>query len=163
MLGYLLGGWIDEFFSWRVAFLVVGVPGILFALVVRFTVREPRRGMSDGHAGAGPDTERDSVKDVLRFMLSMRSFALLSVATGIAAFSAYGFGSWVPSYLRRVHEMGSGEIGTWIGIEVGVGGAIGAILGGRLADRLGRATSAGTCGCRRCRWSATSRSSTCSC
>src|SRR6185503_2880705 len=64
-------------------------------------------------------------------------FALLSVATGIAAFSAYGFGSWVPSYLRRVHEMGSGEIGTWIGIEVGVGGAIGSILGGRLADRLG--------------------------
>ena len=136
MLGYLLGGWINEFFNWRVAFLVVGVPGIVFALVVRFTVREPRRGVMDGHAGA-PDTERDTVKDVLRFMLSMRSFALLSVATGIAAFSAYGFGSWVPSYLRRVHEMGSGEIGTWIGIEVGVGGAIGSILGGRLADRLG--------------------------
>jgi MFS family permease len=74
---------------------------------------------------------------VLRFMLSMRSFALLSVATGIAAFSAYGFGSWVPSYLRRIHEMGSGEIGTWMGIEVGVGGALGSILGGRLADRLG--------------------------
>jgi predicted MFS family arabinose efflux permease len=137
MLGYLAGGWINQFFNWRVAFLVVGVPGIIFALVVRFTIREPRRGMADGHAGAVPDTERDSVKDVLRFMLSMRSFALLSVATGIAAFSAYGFGSWVPSYLRRVHEMGSGEIGTWIGIEVGIGGAIGAIWGGKLADRLG--------------------------
>jgi MFS family permease len=67
----------------------------------------------------------------------MRSFAMLSVATGIANFSAYGFGSWVPSFLRRVHEMGSGEIGTWIGIEAGVGGALGAIWGGRLADKLG--------------------------
>ena len=140
MLGYLAGGWINEFFSWRVAFLVVGVPGIFFALVVRFTVKEPRRGMSDplvAGAAAVPDTERDSVKDVLRFMFSMRSFSMLSVATGIANFSAYGFGSWVPSFLRRVHEMGSGEIGTWIGIEAGVGGALGAIWGGRLADKLG--------------------------
>jgi predicted MFS family arabinose efflux permease len=138
MLGYLAGGWINEFFSWRVAFLVVGVPGILFALVVRFTIKEPRRGMSDAPATAtARDTEHDSVKDVMRFMLSMRSFKMLSVATGIAAFSAYGFGSWVPSYLRRVHEMGSGEIGTWIGIEAGVGGALGSIWGGRLADKLG--------------------------
>jgi predicted MFS family arabinose efflux permease len=135
MLGYLAGGWINEFFSWRVAFLVVGVPGILFALVVRFTVREPRRGMSDPHHVV--DSEKDSVGEVLRFMLSMRSFVWLSVATGIAAFSAYGFGSWVPSYLRRVHEMGSGEIGTWIGLEAGIGGAVGAIWGGRLADRWG--------------------------
>jgi MFS family permease len=138
MLGYLAGGWINEFFNWRVAFLVVGVPGIIFALVVRFTVREPQRGMSEVKVpGAVPDTHRDSIKDVLRFMTSMRSFNLLAVATGISAFSAYGFGSWVPSYLRRVHEMGSGEIGTWIGIEAGVGGALGAIFGGRLADRLG--------------------------
>jgi predicted MFS family arabinose efflux permease len=138
MLGYLAGGWINEFFNWRVAFLVVGVPGIVFALVVRFTVKEPRRGMSDApgtHAHA--DAEHDSVKDVMRFMFSMRSFTMLSVATGIAAFSAYGFGSWVPSYLRRVHEMGSGEIGTWIGIEAGLGGALGSIWGGRLADKLG--------------------------
>jgi len=138
MLGYLAGGWINQFFNWRIAFLVVGVPGIIFALVVRFTVREPRRGQYDGHAGAGAASEaQDSIKDVFRFMLSMRSFALLSVATGISAFSAYGFGSWVPSYLRRVHEMGSGEIGTWIGLEAGIGGAIGAIWGGRLADRWG--------------------------
>jgi predicted MFS family arabinose efflux permease len=137
MLGYLAGGWINEFFNWRVAFLVVGVPGILFALVVRFTVREPRRGMSDAPGTMPADEPRDSVKDVFRFMLSMKTFSLLSVATGIAAFSAYGFGSWVPSYLRRVHEMGSGEIGTWIGIEAGVGGAIGAIWGGKLADRWG--------------------------
>jgi predicted MFS family arabinose efflux permease len=136
MLGYLAGGWINEFFNWRVAFMVVGVPGIVFALVVRFTIREPRRGMSEA-AGTLPDTAQDSIKDVFRFMLSMRSFTLLSVATGISAFSAYGFGSWVPSYLRRVHEMGSGEIGTWIGLEAGIGGAVGAILGGRLADRLG--------------------------
>ena len=44
MFGYLAGGWISEFFTWRVAFFVVGAPGLVLALVVRFTVREPLRG-----------------------------------------------------------------------------------------------------------------------
>ncbi|MCW8926271.1 MAG: MFS transporter, partial [Xanthomonadales bacterium] len=44
LIGFLLGGWIAEFFGWRLAFLVVGVPGLILALVVRFSVQEPVRG-----------------------------------------------------------------------------------------------------------------------
>ena len=40
MFGYLAGGWIVQFFNWRVAFLVVGLPGILMAVVIRLTIRE---------------------------------------------------------------------------------------------------------------------------
>ena len=135
MIGYLAGGWINEFFDWRTAFYVVGIPGVIFAGVVRFTIREPPR----GHSETTPvDDSTDSVWDVVRFMFSLPSFRYLSVAAGIAAFSSYGFGSWVPAYLGRVHGMGTGEIGTWIGIESGVGGAAGAILGGKLADRWGK-------------------------
>ncbi len=47
MLGLLAGGWINQFFGWRAAFFVVGGPGLLFALVVRFTIKEPPRGMSE--------------------------------------------------------------------------------------------------------------------
>jgi MFS family permease len=135
MLGYLSGGWIVEFFDWRVAFFTVSIPGVLLALVLRFTVKEPPRGMSE----TGPvDTNNDSLQDVIRFLLSLRSFVLLSVACGFSAFSAYGFGSWVPAFLGRVHGMGHGEIGTWIGIESGIGGALGMIATGLVADRLGR-------------------------
>jgi MFS family permease len=135
MLGYLSGGWIVEFFDWRVAFFTVSIPGILLALVLRFTVKEPPRGMSE----SGPvDTNNDSLEDVIRFLLSLRSFVLLSVACGFSAFSAYGFGSWVPAFLGRVHGMGHGEIGTWIGIESGIGGALGMVATGLVADRLGR-------------------------
>ena len=135
MLGYLTGGWIVEFFDWRVAFFTVSIPGILLAVVLRLTVKEPPRGMSE----TGPvDTNNDSLQDVIRFLLSLRSFVLLSVACGFSAFSAYGFGSWVPAFLGRVHDMGHGEIGTWIGIESGIGGALGMIATGLLADRLGR-------------------------
>ena len=46
--GYLLGGWMSQELGWRYAFLLVGLPGILLALIVRFTLREPQRGMSEG-------------------------------------------------------------------------------------------------------------------
>jgi MFS family permease len=135
MLGYLSGGWIVEYFNWRVAFFVVGLPGLILAVVLRLTVKEPPRGMSDR---GDVDTRSDSLRDVIRFLLSMRSFVLLAVAGGFSAFSAYGFGSWVPAFLGRVHGMGHGEIGTWIGLESGIAGALGMIATGLLADRLGR-------------------------
>ncbi len=135
MLGLLAGGWVNEFFGWRVAFFVVGGPGLLFALVVRFTIREPPRGMSET---VPVDASSDSLRDVARFLIRLRSFVLYSIGMGLTAFGAYGFLTWVPAFMGRVHGMGTGEIGTWIGIETGVAGAIGAVLGGVLADRLGR-------------------------
>jgi MFS family permease len=48
MLAYLLGGWVVQNIGWREAFLIVGLPGILLALVVRFTVVEPPRGHAEG-------------------------------------------------------------------------------------------------------------------
>ncbi len=135
MLGYLAGGWMVEFFNWRAAFFVVGIPGVLLALVMRLTVKEPRRGMSEA---AGADTASYSLGEVVRYLASLRSFMLLAVASGIASLSAYGFGAWVPPFLGRVHGMGSGEIGTWMGILTGVGGAAGMVVTGLVADRLAR-------------------------
>lgn len=135
MLGYLAGGWIVEYFDWRVAFFAAGVPGLFLALVLRFTVREPPRGMSETVSVEAAD---QSVTEVLRFLFSLRTFVLMSFASGFSAFAAYGFGSWVPAFLGRVHGMSSGEIGTWIGLESGLGGIVGLLLTGLLADRLGR-------------------------
>lgn len=135
MFGYLAGGWISEFFSWRVAFFAVGLPGILLAVVVRFTIREPERGGSE----RGPvDTGKDSLLEVASFLLSRKTFVLAALGCGLAAFASYGFGAWVPAFLGRVRGMGAGEIGTWIGLTNGIGGAAGAIAAGYLADRLAR-------------------------
>ena len=48
LFGFIAGGWINAFFGWRIAFFVLGVPGILLAIVVRWTLREPERGMAEG-------------------------------------------------------------------------------------------------------------------
>jgi len=133
-LGFMAGGWLREFFDWRVAFFAVGLPGLALAVLMRLTVREPRRGHSEG---VFEDEALPPTKEVLRFLWRLRSFRHLSVAAAFSSFAGYGFSTWLPVFLERVHGMPSGEIGTWLGSIIGVFGAAGAFLGGALVDRLG--------------------------
>jgi predicted MFS family arabinose efflux permease len=133
MLGYLAGGWLNQAFDWRTAFIVVGLPGIPLALLVRFTVREPPRGLSE----RGPvDTREVGLPEVARFLLARRSFVHLVLAASCQSLTGYAVLAWGPTFLVRVHGMTSGEIGVWVGLITGLGGASGAYLGGRLTDRL---------------------------
>jgi MFS family permease len=133
MFGFLLGGWLIELFSWRVAFIVVGLPGVVLAGVVRWTVREPRRGQSEGRT---VDARHLSVVDVAQFLLSRRSFVFVQIAGALHGFASYGFVIWVPAFLGRVHGMGPAEIGTVLALIAGPAGAAGVLLVGRLSDRL---------------------------
>lgn len=132
--GYLAGGWINEAFGWRTAFFVVGLPGVIVALLVRLTVREPARGASEG--GRAPDDVPET-REVLRFLWALRSFRHLSFASALTAFAGYGLAIWTPPFLMRVHGMGTAEIGLWLGLIAGGAGATGAYLGGILVDRFG--------------------------
>ncbi len=134
--GFLLGGWIAQFFGWRAAFFAVGLPGLIMAVIVRLTVHEPLRGHADashGVAAAGAEPLRAAL-GVLR---ARRSFRHLALAAAFHSFGGYAFAIWGPTFFVRVHGMSMGELGTWLGCVLGVGGAIGAIAGGVLADRLG--------------------------
>jgi predicted MFS family arabinose efflux permease len=133
--GYLAGGAISEAFGWRAAFFVVGLPGLLVALLVRATVREPVRGASEGVAAAGA---APATRDVFAHLWRLRSFRHLSLASAFTAFAAYGVSIWTPAFLARVHGMQSGEIGLWLGLIAGLAGASGAYLGGIAVDRLRR-------------------------
>jgi predicted MFS family arabinose efflux permease len=135
LLGFILGGWANQLFGWRHAFLIVGAPGLVLALIVRLTVREPARGTWEG-VMAGIPTE--SVRQVLRFVWSLRAFRHMALAAALHSFAGYAAATWGPAFLIRVHGMSTGTIGTWLGLITGVGGAIGAIGGGVLVDRLAR-------------------------
>jgi predicted MFS family arabinose efflux permease len=133
MLGYLAGGWLSQTFDWRTAFIVVGLPGIPLALLVRLTVREPPRGLSE----RGPvDTREVGLPEVARFLAARRSFVYLVTAASFQSLSGYGVLAWGPTFLVRVHGMSIGEVGLWVGLITGVGGGLGAYLGGRITDRL---------------------------
>lgn len=133
MVGFLAGGWIADAFGWRMAFFIVGLPGILLAIIVRLTIKEPPRGFYDKGT---PETV--PLKTVIAHFRSHKSMILLSLACGMTAFTGYGTTNFMPAYLARVHEMGTTEIGFALAIAIGVGGGVGTFSSGFLADKLGK-------------------------
>ncbi len=130
-LGYALGGALSERFGWRMTFFVVGLPGLLMALVVRFVMREPPRGAIEGREEVG---EQPGVGDAFRLLMGIRSYRQIAIATSLYNLASYGFMMWVPTFLVRVHEMGRSESGAWLGLISAGCGLAGAYMGGWLAD-----------------------------
>ncbi|WP_286265756.1 spinster family MFS transporter [Thalassotalea atypica] len=133
LFGFLLGGWLNEYFGWRVAFIVVGTPGILLAIIVRMTLAEPIRGMAENRQAS---IEKSSFRSVLKLLWSRVSFRHFALASALNAFVSYSLSSWTASFMIRIHGMSTGELGTWLALIIGVGGAIGVFGGGLLADKL---------------------------
>lgn len=132
-LAYLGGGYLREHFDWRMAFFALGAPGLLFALVVRFTVREPPRGYSEG----GSDTaQATSLSETLRHLLGCRSWIHLMAGSSCLSITGYGVLMWGYEFFGRVHGMSPIQIGVWMALIVGLGGSLGTLVGGTLADRM---------------------------
>ena len=136
-IGTLAGGWIGEYFGWRNAFLVVGLPGIFLAAVVFFTIREPKRGLQVASVKVESVAESYTLKETIRFMWSLKSFRNLSFAGALHAFVGYGVGLFLPSFFMRIHGYGLAETSTYLFL-IGLTGIIGTYLGGYLGDRFGQ-------------------------
>jgi len=134
LFGFLFGGWLNEFFGWRVAFMVVGVPGIMLAILVRTTVREPVRGLVENKQASDKQVP---FKDVITLLWQRKTFRHMALACGLNAFAGYGTVNWLASFFIRTHEMSTGELGTWLALSTGLFGAIGVLIGGILGDKLG--------------------------
>ena len=133
LFGFLLGGWLNEFFGWRVAFMVVGAPGIILAILVRMTMAEPIRGLTEQKQVSNATVP---FKRVVALLWSRRSFRHMALAAGLNAFAGYGSASWSASFFIRSHGMSTGELGTWLALISGLCGAIGVFYGGVIADKL---------------------------
>lgn len=131
LVGFIAGGWLNEIVGWRWAFVLVGLPGVLIALLVRFTVPEPSRAVVS-------DAAAPPIRSVLNLLWQRKSFRHLALAAGLHAFVGYGAGNWGPSFFIRSHGVGTAELSLWIAPIAAFAGAIGALGGGYIADRLGK-------------------------
>ncbi len=135
VLGLGVGGLLVAPLGWRWTFVVVGLPGILFALLLRLTIREPAHGVFDEPAEAA---EEPSFGDAMRTLFRLPTFRWLAIGTGLASFAGTGYGFWVPTLFVRVHEMSYAEIGPTFGLVSGASALAGTWIAGRLGMRLGR-------------------------
>ena len=132
--GYLVGGLLYSAFGWRVAFIAVGAPGILFALLVWLTVREPPRGRFERDGSVEPMASGEA----FRFLLGQRSYVYLQFGAALHAMASYGISIWLVPFFMRVHGLELATATTALGIAALVIGIPGMVLGGFLADRLSR-------------------------
>jgi MFS family permease len=132
-LGLLLGGWVGHTYGWRAAFLLVGLPGIGVALLMKLTLRELPRGFSDPVRAV---VEPPPVGEVVRELLAKTSFVHLAFAAALHNFAVYGVGNWYAAFLMRSHDMNVAKAGTTLAICTVIGGAAGTYFGGMLSDRL---------------------------
>ncbi|NQV21888.1 MAG: MFS transporter [Rhodospirillales bacterium] len=135
LAGFMIGGWINQLYGWRVAFYVVGAPGLILAAIGWFTLREPPRGHADGWSGA--TVIAPPLGAIFRHVWKTKSIRHIIAGASLSSFVGYGGVAWTASYLIRNHGMTTGEAGSIIGLYVGFAGGLGVYVGGVLADRLG--------------------------
>lgn len=120
--------------GWRIAFVVVGVPGILVAFLLRATVKEPPRGFTDP-----PGTvkkERASFKEGIGELMAKPAFWLMAAGATVAAFCGYGISSFQTIFLVRTHGISASEAALLINTPVALSSALGTFATGWLATKM---------------------------
>ena len=134
MFAFLAGGWVLHEFGWRNAFFVVGIPGILLAIVMKLTVREPLRGGKDLDAATAKPVK---FMDGLKALMKIPTYWGIIAGVTLASFTGYGTGLWIVDFYRRTYDLSYPEITVPLGLLNGVAYGVGTYLGGYLTDRAG--------------------------
>ncbi len=127
--GVLAGGYIAARIDWRMAFIAVGIAGMLVAPLVRLIVRDKTR--------AAPVARKPAFATVARTLAGKPSFWLLSFGAASGSMIGYGLAFWLPSLMRRSFGLDLIATSHFLAGLLLIGGVGGIVAGGWLADRLG--------------------------
>ncbi len=124
-LAFKLGGLIAQLYTWHTAFLLVGPPGLILAILALFLPEPSRR---DERAAQGFDT----------YLVLLKNRQLVIIILGFIAqnFAVGGMSNWMASFIHRQHKATVKEAGDLLGYITVIAGFSGTLLGGWLGDRL---------------------------
>ncbi len=155
MIGAVAGGWIAQHFSWRIAFVLVGLPGVLVALALKLMVKEPPRGHSEAEekplspedvAPAAPPLslwgELKELGSVAKTLFGKWPVVNMVLGVTIASFGSYGGGAFVPPYYVRQFGLDLASVGLITGLVGGFSSGIGTLLGGFISDFMSKRSPA---------------------
>lgn len=137
LIGYFLAGWLNEIYGWRAMFLILGLPGIALAALVRFTLTEPRRAepVISVDAVASPAAQ-PSLKHVYGALWTNATFRHILFCFSLTMLFGNGIAQWMPAFFIRSFGLQTGELGSWLAVMYGLGSLLGTLWGGELASRL---------------------------
>jgi MFS family permease len=149
LIGFGLGGWLNQLYGWRIMFVLLGLPGIVVAALVRFTLKDPRFGRADTKAAdsfehrhptaagdSGPlRANQTTLRQVGRLLWSNTTVRHLLLFNATSVFFSSAAWVWQPTFLIRSYGLKTGELGAWLALIYGFGGMLGVYLGGALASR----------------------------
>ncbi len=136
LIGAAGGGYLAEFANWRMAFVIAGLPGLVLALLLILTIREPIRGHYDAPGLGAQDAPPLSA--VLRRMIQRPSFLHVMLGSTLASMGGFGINLFLAQYFFRRFGLGLGESGLLSGLISALPGSISMLGGGLLADYLGK-------------------------
>ena len=110
-LGADMAGAVAHAYGWRAAFLVLGVPGVILALIVYFTVKEPKRGQLDAVSEDVAPTLRESLK----FIRSQKAAVHVIMGSGVSALWGWGLMWFTPTFIQRTYHLDVGAAGAVVG------------------------------------------------
>lgn len=120
--------------GWRVAFVVVGVPGLLVSLIVWRSIKEPPRGYTDPAALQG--LEKASFKESLAVLAKKPAYRHTVFGAMLASFVGYGVSQFTTSFLLRTHGLTIQEASLLYGVVLGVMAGIGVFSSGWISDKI---------------------------
>lgn len=128
------GGPIAQAYSWRDAFIALGLPGMLIGILVFFTVKEPPRGYSEPEGSVKPETP--SIGETLSSLMKNRTYWFNTAAATIIAFVGYGVTAFQAPFFARVYGLGVGEIATGYVLPLSLSAASGTLVAGLLTEKM---------------------------
>jgi predicted MFS family arabinose efflux permease len=139
-LGTTIGGVVANAFGWRVAMLVVGLPGVLLAIIIKLTITEPRRGLSDLDQVAAKQAQgaMPPLSEGFRQMWANRAAVHLVMGVTVTSMIGYGTTAFGPSFMQRSLDISMLDIARYVAPIGAVCGTLSAVGGGWLANRAAK-------------------------
>ena len=132
LVSFIVGGWLNELFGWRMTFFIMGAAGLALAILVKLTVVEPRLRVP---APLATPRAHPPLKAVLALVWRRKSARHLGFALILLYLMGSGMGPWYATFMIRTHGMNTVELGVWLGVILGLSGASGILFGGYMTSR----------------------------